>query len=193
MDGSGNLYGTTPDGGDGVAGTVFKVSSDGKETVLYSFGSTSTDGRAPNAGVIMDGAGNLYGTTTYGGANGGGLGAGAAFALSAGGKETVLHSFGDTETDGLNPFASLVIDKDGNLFGTTQAGGASKSDGSHGGGTVFKLTPTGSETILYSFGASGAKDGSSPHAELLIDSVGNLYGTTTSGGAHGDGTVFKID
>jgi uncharacterized repeat protein (TIGR03803 family) len=194
MDGAGNLYGTTPNGGDGMAGTVFKVSAGGTETILYSFDNTTkSDGRTPNAGVIMDNAGNLYGTTTYGGGNGGGPGDGTAFTLSADGHESVLYSFGGTGTDGLNPYASLVIDSDGNLFGTTQQGGAYKSGGPHGGGTVFKLSPTGKETVLYSFGAAGENDGSLPHAELLVDSIGNLYGTTAAGGAHGDGTVFKID
>lgn len=194
MDSAGNLYGTTPHGGDGMAGTVFKVTANGTETVLYSFGTTSaTDGSNPYAGVIVDSAGNLHGTTTYGGVNGGDRGDGTAFTLSAAGKETALYSFGGTASDGLNPYASPVIDSSGNLFGTTQAGGAGASDDSHGGGTVFELSATGKETVLYSFGSHGGSDGSGPHAGLLMDSAGNLYGTTVTGGANGDGTVFKID
>lgn len=192
-DGAGNLYGTTANGGAGVAGTVFKVSANGTATVLYSFGPTTTDGHTPHAGVVMDGAGNIYGTTASGGANGGGRGDGVVFSLSAGGKETVLHSFGASANDGVSPYASLLIDSAGNLFGTTKAGGAYGSGGPRAGGTVFKLSPAGTETILYSFGAGGASDGSSPQARLIMDGAGNLYGTTAGGGAHGDGTVFRID
>ena len=115
------------------------------------------------------------------------------FSLSVAGKETVLYSFGGAANDGLNPYASLVMDSGGNLFGTTKAGGAYGAGGPHRGGTVFKLSPTGTETILYSFGAGGASDGSAPQATLVVDDAGNLYGTTGGGGAHGDGTVFKID
>jgi len=194
MDGSGNLYGTTPNGGAGSAGTVFKVSADGTTTVLYSFAAaTATDGRTPYAGVIVDSAGNLYGATVDGGANGGAGGEGTVFSLTASGKETLLHSFGGTAGDGLNPYASLLRDSAGNLFGTTRAGGSYGSGGARHGGTVFALSPSGTETILYSFGAAGASDGSSPQGSLVMDSAGNLYGTTASGGAHGDGTVFKID
>jgi uncharacterized repeat protein (TIGR03803 family) len=191
MDGAGSLYGTTPNGGAGMAGTVFKLTANGTATVLHSFGSPmTTDGRTPYAGVIVDSAGNLYGTTADGGATGSGPGDGVVYSLSAAGKETIVYSFGGTAADGVNPYASLVMDSAGNLFGTTRAGGAS---GPHRGGTVFKVSPAGAETILYSFGAGGASDGSSPQAALVMDSAGNLYGTTSAGGAHGDGTVFRID
>jgi uncharacterized repeat protein (TIGR03803 family) len=194
MDGAGNLYGTTPNGGAGMAGTVFKLSANGTSSVLYSFGAaTTTDGRTPYAGVIVDSAGNLYGTTADGGATGRGPGDGVVYSLSAAGKETILCSFGGTAGDGVNPYASLVRDSAGNLFGTTRAGGASGAGGPRRGGTVFKVSPAGTETILYSFGAGGASDGSSPQATLVMDSAGNLYGTTSGGGAHGDGTVFRID
>lgn len=192
MDSAGNLFGTTPDGGTDTAGTVFKLSPNGTMTILYSFGGTA-DGRTPFAGVIEDTAGNLYGTTADGGANGGGFGTGVVFSLSAAGKETILYSFGATAKDGLNPYEGLVMDSAGNLFGTTRAGGAYGSGGGRRGGTVFRLSPAGTETILYSFGAAGANDGSSPQATLVMDGAGNLYGTTSAGGAHGDGTVFKID
>jgi uncharacterized repeat protein (TIGR03803 family) len=194
MDSAGNLYGTTPNGGAGMAGTVFKLSANGTATVLYAFGSTATtDGHTPYAGLLMDSAGNLYGTTASGGANGGTHGDGVVFSLNAAGKETVLYSFGAAANDGMNPYATLVMDSAGNLFGTTRAGGTYASGGARRGGTVFKLSPAGTETILYSFGAAGASDGSSPQAPLLVDGAGNLYGTTAGGGAHGDGTVFKID
>lgn len=194
MDGAGNLYGTTPNGGAGMAGTVFKLSANGTSTVLYSFGSTATtDGRTPYAGVIVDSAGNLYGTTADGGATGSGPGDGVVYSLSAAGKEAILYSFGGTAGDGVNPYAGLVRDSAGNLFGTTKAGGAYGSGGPRRGGTAFKLSPAGTETILYSFGAGGASDGNSPQGTLIMDGAGNLYGTTSGGGAHGDGTVFKID
>lgn len=192
-DSAGNLYGTTPNGGAGMTGTVFKVSANGTTTVLYSFGSTATtDGHTPYSTLVMDSAGNLYGTTASGGVNGGARGDGVVFSLSAAGKETVLYSFGGTANDGQDPYASLLIDSAGNLFGTTRAGGANAGGPRHGG-TVYKISPGGTETILYSFGAAGASDGSSPQATLVMDGAGNLYGTTADGGAHGDGTVFKID
>jgi uncharacterized repeat protein (TIGR03803 family) len=192
-DSAGNLYGTTNSGGAGTAGTVFKLTTGGTETVLYSFSNMPTDGHTPYAGVIVDSAGTLYGTTVAGGPNGGGRGGGVVFSLTAAGKETVLYSFGGSASDGLHPYASLVRDSAGNLFGTTQSGGASGPGGPNHGGTVFKLSAGGTQTILYSFGAAGASDGNAPQANLITDAAGNLYGTTSAGGAHGDGTVFKID
>jgi uncharacterized repeat protein (TIGR03803 family) len=178
-DAYGNLYGTTEEGGANGYGTVFKVTPSGTETVLYSFGSSATDGKEPYADLI-DWSGNLYGTTVGGGAHG----YGTAFKLTPKGIETVLYSFGSSATDGRNPFAGLIADKSGNLYGTTFGGGANNA------GTVFKLTLKGIETVLYSFGSS-ATDGQEPYAGL-IDESGNLYGTTEVGGAYGDGTVFKL-
>lgn len=192
---AGDLYGTTLGGGEfcienGGCGVVFKVDSIGKETVLYNFCPNGygncTDGASPQAGPIDDAAGNLYGTTSGGGANG----LATVFRLSPAGVETVLHSFAG-DADGANPFAGLIRDEDGNLYGTTSAGGPS------GQGTVFKVDPEGSETVLYSF--TGGTDGGYPEAGLVSDEKGNLYGTTFFGGRASPpcysfcGVVFKVD
>jgi uncharacterized repeat protein (TIGR03803 family) len=191
MDGPGNLYGTTFYGGTGYyGGTVFKLAPNGTgwtETVLYNFcsqgGSYCTDGAEPNGGLVMDGAGNLYGTAPYGGKYNGG----AAFQLSPNGSswtQSVLYSFcsqgGSSCTDGGYPYTGLIMDAAKNLYGTTFAGGA------HNGGTVFTLVLTGSgatETVLYSFCAqTSCADGADPAASLIMDGAGNLYGTTLYGG-----------
>jgi uncharacterized repeat protein (TIGR03803 family) len=183
-DTAGNAYGTTFSRGSGCppqgCGTVFKVNSAGEETALYSF-TGGTDGGTPEAGLVRDGTGNLYGTTRLGG---GAHNAGTVFKVDSTGKETVLYSFTDG-ADGGFPYAGLVRDSAGNLFGTTLAGGTS------GGGTVFKVDSAGKETVLYSF-TNGA-DGGYPYAGLVRDGAGNLYGTTSTGGAHFSGTVFKVD
>jgi uncharacterized repeat protein (TIGR03803 family) len=185
-DASGNLYGTTAGGGAHSAGTVFKLTPSGSETVLYTF-IGSTDGGAPEAGLIADASGNLYGTTVYGG----GCGNGTVFKLTPSGSETVLHGF-CLSTDGLLPYAGLIADASGNLYGTTsQGGGSANCVGGVGGcGTVFVVPPSGSETVLHSFTDSG--DAAYPDAGLIADASGNLYGTTNSGGAYGAGTVFKL-
>jgi uncharacterized repeat protein (TIGR03803 family) len=129
----------------------------GKEKILYSFGANATDGVAPCAGLIMDSAGNLYGTTESGGANG--LYNGTVFKISRAGTETILHSFGANATDGVAPYAGLIMDSAGNLYGTTEFGGASEIGGgtvSAGAGTVFKIDTAGTETILHSFGVPSA-------------------------------------
>jgi uncharacterized repeat protein (TIGR03803 family) len=182
-DKAGNLYGTTLYGGsEGGYGTVFKVSSSGKETLLYSFAGTP-DGADPRSVLVLDSAGDLYGTTQYGGTAGG---YGTVFKLDAKEKVTLLHSFAGTP-DGENPYAGLLRDAAGNLYGTTEYGGTGG-----GYGTVFKLTGKGKLTLLYSF--TGTPDGSNPLAGLLRDAAGNLYGTTQYGGtAGGYGTVFKLD
>ncbi|MGA7339780.1 MAG: choice-of-anchor tandem repeat GloVer-containing protein [Terracidiphilus sp.] len=188
MDSSGNLYGTTENGGANGDGTVFKIDAAGTETVLYSFGASAADGLSPMAAPIMDSAGDLYGTTPYGGANDiiSPGGDGTVFKIGATGTETILHSFGASANDGLNPNAGLIMDSTGNLYGTTVSGGAKFE------GTAFEIGADGAETILYPFGAK-AYDGQSPYAGLTMDSAGNLYGTTINGGASSFGTVFKID
>lgn len=157
-----------------------------QETVLYSFCSLAAcaDGDSPNAGLVADRAGNLYGTTVGGGAyqDQYGNGYGTVFKLAPDGEETVLHSF-TGGADGASPFYGLIIDRAGNLYGTT--GG-----GAYGAGNVFKLAPEGEETVLYSF--TGGADGRGPTGTLIADRAGNLYGTTAEGGAYGYGTVFKI-
>jgi uncharacterized repeat protein (TIGR03803 family) len=179
MDGDGNLYGTTKNGGAGLLGTVFKLTP-GKEKVLHSF-TTGGDGANPHGGLIMDGDGNLYGTTTDGGA----LNQGTAFKLKPNGKETILHSF-DGGNDGAFPISALVMDGDGNLYGTTPSGGVSLA------GTAFKLKPNGKIKVLHSF--TGGDDGSTPAGSLIMDVTGDLYGATAAGGAGGAsvGTVFRL-
>jgi len=180
-DKTGNLYGTTFWGGAYGAGTVYRVTAKGKETVLHSFQSQSGDGYYPYAGLVMDKTGNLYGTTYGGGA----YGEGTVYKVAPAGTETVLYSFGSQAGDGANPFAGLIMDKKGNLYGTTDWGGT------YGAGTVYKVTPAGTETILYSFGSQSG-DGANPQACLVMDKTGNLYGTTYGGGAYGSGTVYKV-
>jgi len=190
FDASGNLYGTTYSGGAYGYGTAFQVSpgvnGNWSETILHDF-AFGADGVLPCAGLILDGKGNLYGTTKSGGV----YGYGSVFQLSSGanGKwtEKLLHSFNNN--DGLAPVAGLTFDAAGNLYGTTLYGGA------YGYGTVFQLAPgadgTWTETVLYSF-AGGGTDGASPYSGVVFDSAGNLYGTTFSGGAYGYGTVFEV-
>jgi len=189
MDGAGNLFGTTSEGGNGCAqdrdgcGTVFKIAPDGTETILHAF-KGGNDGSAPSGGLILDGAGNLYGTTNT-----------TVFQLAQDGVETVLHEFTGGVGDGGSPVGNLVSDADGNLFGVTEEGGGSGCDG-FGCGTVFKISPEGEESILYSF--RGGDDGRQPLAGLFRDSNGNLYGTTFRGGNsdcqanEGCGTIFVV-
>jgi uncharacterized repeat protein (TIGR03803 family) len=181
-DKEGNLYGTTNGGGNDY-GTVFEITSAGTEKVLYSFGSQSGDGMGPVAGLVLDKEGNLYGTTTEGGA----YGAGTVFEITSAGTEKVLYSFGSQPGDGYYADSGLIF-RGGNLYGTTFEGGV------YGDGTVFEFSTTGkkagTEKVLYSFGQSG--DGSYPQAGLVFDKTGNLYGTTFNGGAVGNGAVFEI-
>jgi uncharacterized repeat protein (TIGR03803 family) len=236
LDKAGNIYGTTTQGGTNNLGTVFKLTPSGTETVLHSFVNDGTDGYYPEAGVVLDRLGNVYGTTYVGGAHGygtvykvtptgtetvlhsfaggtgdgcypyfgdgvvlgpknilygttytcGANGYGTVYKLTKTGTETVLHSFAPNGTDGYEPFAGVVLDKLGNLYGTTIYGGVNNA------GTVYKLTPTGTETVIHSFAANGT-DGYYPEgAGVILDKLGNLYGTTTQGGTNGIGTVFKI-
>jgi uncharacterized repeat protein (TIGR03803 family) len=184
IDSSGNLYGTTYAGGADSLGVVFKVAQDGTETVLYSF-KGGNDGADPNAGLVADSSENFYGTTASGGTSG----LGTVFELAANGTESVLHSF-TGGSDGEYPYASLILDAQGNLYGTTWSGGSS------GYGTVFKEASGGSEIVLYSF--AGKSDGMSPDSSMTEDENGNLYGTTMYGGntaycgGNGCGTVFKL-
>jgi uncharacterized repeat protein (TIGR03803 family) len=164
---------------------VFKITPAGVETVLHSFGvNGSTDGAEPVAALIQGGDGNFYGTTTYGGTNN----SGTVFQLASSGVETVLYSFGvNGSTDGAYPVASLIQGSDGSFYGTTAGGNAA------GTGTVFQITPSGTETVLYSFAfGNGSTDGSDPHAALIQASNGGFYGTSEDGGANGAGTVFEL-
>lgn len=177
-DKTGNFYGTTRFGGASDFGTVFKLDSTGKETVLYSF-TGGADGGDLQAGVVRDSAGNLYGTTIEGGT----FGVGVVFKLDPTGNETVLYNFTGS-ADGALPYARLVRDEAGNLYGTAISGGTT------GNGVVFKVDPSGTETVLYSF--TGGTDGALPEAGLIRDIKGNLYGATAYGGL-GCGVVFKLD
>jgi uncharacterized repeat protein (TIGR03803 family) len=187
-DAQGNLYGTTYDGGNG-SGMVYEVDNTGKETQLYAF-TGGADGSTPYGGVVLDAQGNLYGTTASGGA----YGSGTVFKLDTAGNETVLYSF-TGQADGGGPEAGLVLDAQGNLYGTASGGGINNCN--YGCGTVFKVDPAGNETVLYSF--AGAPDGATPLASLVRDAEGNLYGTTFDGGNSGCGdwqqcgTVFELD
>jgi uncharacterized repeat protein (TIGR03803 family) len=180
----GNLYGTTGGGGTYGQGTVFKVDTKGKETVLYSFAGPP-DGAGPNDSLVRDAQGNLYGTTQAGGSGSGIWG--TVFKLDTAGKETVLHSF--DFADGGQPIAGVVQDAQGNLYGTTIDGGL------YDAGTVYEVDTTGKETVLYSFCVQGwpCPDGTGLYGGVVLDAQGNLYGTTASGGAYGQGTVFKLD
>jgi uncharacterized repeat protein (TIGR03803 family) len=213
MDAAGHLYGTTGKGGAHAGGTVFELTPNATKTawtekVLYSFCSQKkndlcTDGVAPEAGLIMDASGNVYGTTTGGGEHGS---FGTVFELTPDTTRTawtqkVLYSFcvggqgGNSCSDGANPFAGLIMDQSGDLYGTTFGGGAN-----NGEGTVFELTPNPAETawvhkVLYSFcafGGASCTDGANPRAGLIADVAGNLYGTTVGGGAHSGETVFEL-
>jgi uncharacterized repeat protein (TIGR03803 family) len=178
---NGTLYGTTTSGGVSGHGTVFAVSTSGAERVLHNFGGGGggADGSTPFGGLTYAN-GTLYGTTAGGGANGGGT----VFAVNTSGQESVLYSFAccGAGTDGSDPQAGL-IDVNGTLYGTTISGGASN------GGTVFAVSTSGTESVIYSF--KGGTDGSIPEAGL-IDVHGALYGTTSLGGASNGGTVFAV-
>jgi len=195
-DGSGNLYGTTLNGGNAGNGVVFELSppqSGGAwtEQVLHSFDS-ATDGNFPRAGVVFDASGNLYGTTENGGTNGWGT----VFEVSPPGggstswTETVLYSFG-FDTDGGNPgYSDLLFDTGGNLYGTTQVGGTPRN------GVAFELTPpkqgktNWKETTVYSF--TGQPDGGEPESGVVAGPNGSLIGTTIFGGTKNQGTVYQL-
>jgi uncharacterized repeat protein (TIGR03803 family) len=183
-DKAGNLYGTTPSGGDFDLGTVFKVDASGTETVLHSFAGGASDGKGPVlARLLMGSTGNLYGVTHYGGTSD----TGVVYKLGKKGKLTVLHNFTGGTTDGCYPFGAVVMDKNGNLYGTTTECGDSSNSG-----TVWKLSKKGTETVLHNFSV-GPSDGRHPLAGVIMDTKGILYGETQEGGAFGFGTVYKLN
>jgi uncharacterized repeat protein (TIGR03803 family) len=193
FDAPGDLYGTTTGGGPYGYGVVFKLTPnpDGTwtESALYNF-TGGKDGANPYAGLVLDSAGNLYGTAAGGGFAGCGSACGLVFQLTPSGsqwKEKVLHRFSGGK-DGGTPSANVIFDAAGNLYSTTVSGGA------YGLGVVFELIPNSTggwkEKVLHQF--QGGKDGANPYAALVFDTAGNLYGTTYNGGAPGYGTVYKL-
>jgi uncharacterized repeat protein (TIGR03803 family) len=195
-DASGNFYGTTSAGGICTAnaagcGTVYKIAPDGTESVLYTF-QGGNDGEMPEGSLTVDSAGNLYGTTVFGGDTEActGDGCGTAFKISPSGAETVLYAF-RAGNDGANPEAGLVMDEAGDFYGTTYFGGGAgcKKTGQLGCGTVFKLTPDMTESVLFAF---KGRYGQYPTAGLLMGKHDILYGTATAGGKHNNGVVFSI-
>jgi uncharacterized repeat protein (TIGR03803 family) len=234
---NGNLYGTTITGGaDMNDGTVFKITPAGALGTVFSFGSKGgLAGLTPNGGLVQIGNGDLYGTTSAGGRS---ENDGTVFEITTGGTETLLHSFDFPRSDpnGSVPLAGLVLATDGNLYGTTVVGGGGHIGtvfritpsgtlttiysfdhltgntsaalvqasngrlygttglgGANGGGSVFRITTSGTLTTLYSFcSQSACADGYFPEAPLIQATDGNLYGTTSMGGANNQGTIFKI-
>jgi uncharacterized repeat protein (TIGR03803 family) len=178
----GDFYGTTPSGGASGAGTIFKMTPGGTLTVVHEFAGGQLEGGSPRGALIQGSDGNLYGTTR----NGGDFNAGTAFKMTPDGTVTVVHSF-NSGTEGGSPQSALLQGADGNFYGTTlNAGGLGAFFG-----TAFKMTPTGTLTVLHEF-AGGPNDGLSPFSALTKGSDGNFYGTTRNGGASGAGVVFRL-
>jgi uncharacterized repeat protein (TIGR03803 family) len=195
LDGAGNIYGTTGGGGAYGFGTVYELTrhpdNTWTESILYSFrGSGNGDGQDPEAGLIFDSLGNLYGTTALGGHGCSGTGCGTVFKLSPSGSdwtETLLYSFRGN-SDGAGVSAPVIFDRAGNLYGTTTEGGNSANQG-----TVFELTQAKGvwkEKVLHRF--TGGSDGGGPYAGLTLHGTGHIYGSTFYGGTSGYGTVFEL-
>jgi uncharacterized repeat protein (TIGR03803 family) len=188
---AGNVYGTTAAGGDSDLGTIFMITPSGEEQVLYSF-EGGGDGSDPHGGVILDSAGNLYGTAVAGGFGGicAGDGCGVVFELqNSGGNWSLITLYSFTGlNDGFGPGSPLIFDSAGNLYGTAPDGGA------HGAGVVFELSPTQDgwkQKVIHAF--TGGKDGAvGSLGALLLDAAGNLYGTTELGGPAGAGAVYRL-
>jgi uncharacterized repeat protein (TIGR03803 family) len=186
-DSSGNLYGTTVQGGSTGLGTVFKVTPSGELTTLYSFclQNNCTDGLEPYGALVLGPDGNFYGTTAAGGTNF----QGTAFQLTPEGVLTTIYNFCSQAlcADGGDPFAGLTVSSDGTLYGTTNGGGT------NAGGTIFSLTTSGTLTVLHNFcSATNCADGNTVYDALAKGSNGTFYGVTLNGGTKGWGTVFSI-
>jgi uncharacterized repeat protein (TIGR03803 family) len=176
---SGVLYGVTSLGGAWGQGTLYAVQPDGQYQVVHAFGGDDLTGRQPSA-LTLTPAGHLYGVATLGGANG----AGTVFRLKANGRVHVLHAFGAGPGDGAQPVGRLLLAADGNLYGTTRAGGSANL------GTVFRLSPKGRLVVLHSF--TGGEDGRAPEGGLAQSDDGRLYGATRAGGHQDLGVVFSL-
>jgi uncharacterized repeat protein (TIGR03803 family) len=189
-----NFYGTTSLWGANASGTIFQLTPQGDVTTLYSFCAETNcdDGSSPQGTLIQATNGRLYGTATYGGRYEGGV----VFQITTAGQLTVVYSFCEKApncADGLNPIGSLIQGTDGNFYGTTQFGGAYEGCEPKGCGTVFKLSPKGALTTLYSFCAQpNCADGWLPSAGIVQASDGNFYGTTRNGGANAEGSIFEL-
>jgi uncharacterized repeat protein (TIGR03803 family) len=183
-DPSGNLYGTTYNGGTSGLGVIFKLDPSGAYTVLHNF--DGVDGGGPTGGLVHDAVGNLYGTSPGGGANGKGV----IYRVTPSGNYKILHSFADIP-DGSFASAPLLRDSQGNLYGVAASGGVSFY------GTLFMLAPSGQLTVLHNF--TGGSDGANPNSGLVRDPAGNIYGVTPTGGdltcsaPSGCGVIFKLD
>jgi uncharacterized repeat protein (TIGR03803 family) len=191
FDAVGNLYGTTYYGGAYGEGVVYQLSPatvGWKQTILHTFVSDSNDGANPQGGVILDSAGNVYGTTFVGGSNSQGTIFELSPTLAGGWKETILHNFGGH--DGAYPFTALTLGPNGSLYGTTVAGGPTED-----AGVVFELSPKvgGGWTykLVHAF-SFNTTDGCDPAAPVTFDTAGNLYGTTSGCGSHIKGMAFKL-
>ena len=198
LDSGGNLYGETSTGGDlncsyfspYGCGVVFELNPSGKEKTLYKFTGPPDGVFGSRFGsLVRDLKENLYGVAFAGG---GSSNCGIAFKVDSTGKETVLYTFTGTSGDGCTPWGNVILDKSGDLYGTTSAGGAA------GYGTVFKIDQTGNESVVYSFQGVGSGDGSLPSG-LVEDAAGNIFGVTVAGGVScsyaqqgGCGTVFEL-
>ena len=178
----GFLYGTTAlDGTRAGGGTLYRLAADGSATILHTFRGGADDGATPQGALVQAADGSLVGTTLSGGAHE----LGTVWRCRLDGACAVLHAFSGTDGDGANPMAGLVRARDGNLYGTTAAGGA-------GHGTVFRVTPEGRTTIVHAFLADAADAGNIPQAELVQGRDGALYGTTAVDGRGGGGVAFRL-
>ncbi len=180
----GVLYGTTEQGGDQTCncGTVFKIDTNGAETVLHSFAGWPSDGGYPVAGLLISHSGELYGTASEGGSGN----AGAVFRMDTNGVENLIYSFNGDGSGGVSPDSGLVQDTARNIYGTTYTGGL------YGAGNIYEISEGRKEAPIYSF-RGGADGGDPAYGSLILDAAGNLYGTATQGGTKTDGVVFGVN
>jgi uncharacterized repeat protein (TIGR03803 family) len=206
----GDFYGVTASGGanhcfqipqaGSNCGTVFKMTSNGEVTIVYSFGTSIDDGVTPMASLLQASDGNFYGTTVNGGANacsstGETNNCGTVFKTRPSGETTILYSFGHSPADAIAPLGALIQGSDDSLYGTTVSGGGGNCGSNFGCGTVFKITLAGTFSIVHAFAVNSREDGYGPSQYLIQATDGHFYGTTGSGGANLsdlDGTAFKL-
>jgi len=178
-DAQGNLYGVTEEGGSADGGILYKLSKTGKLTILHSFTGGTTDGCNVLGTPFRDAAGNFYGTTSSCGTDN----LGTVWKVNKYGKEKVLHSFAGGTSDGEYPLAGVIMDAEGNLWGNTETGGATKF------GTVYKISKSGHYTLVHSFDGT---DGKYPYGSFAQNAKGTIFGSALNGGTIGYGTVWKI-